>query len=120
MNKNGISLVEVMLATFLVSLISVFLFRGYHSFVKTLKKSENYFQVATVSEQVIWDLRFKMLTDKESFDFADSPQEIIASDIDIASTVFNNCKAHVIKCRDVRKDKVIFDTKTFLLVSNEQ
>lgn len=55
--KKGILLFEVAFVVLLVSVISLFMFRGYGLFIKTAKKSMNYLKLALVSERQIWELQ---------------------------------------------------------------
>lgn len=56
-NKNASLLFEVSLAVLLVSIISVFLFRGYTIFSRAGKKSRDYLKLVTLSEEKFWDLQ---------------------------------------------------------------
>jgi len=60
MKKNkAILLIEVMLVVLVVSIASLFLFRGYGIFLKTGRKSLDYLKLALSSEKIMWDLQLK-------------------------------------------------------------
>ncbi len=54
--KRGILLFEVMLAVILISLASLFLFRGYSIFIKAARKGTDYLQLILLCEKKVWDL----------------------------------------------------------------
>lgn len=55
--KNGILLFEVAFVVLLVSIISLFLFRGYGLFLKTGRKSLDYLKLTLLGEEKAWDLQ---------------------------------------------------------------
>lgn len=55
--KKGVLLFEVAFVVLLVSIISLFLFRGYGLFLKTGKKSLDYLKLMLISEEKAWDLQ---------------------------------------------------------------
>ena len=57
--KRGALLFEVALAVFLVSIISLFLFRGYSVFTKAAKKKETYLKLVSLSQEKFCDLQIK-------------------------------------------------------------
>lgn len=57
--RKGILLFEVTLVALLVAIISVFLFRGYHIFLKSGRKSMDYLRMVLLSDEKMWDLQGK-------------------------------------------------------------
>lgn len=55
-HKKGILLFEVMVAAILVSIISLFLFRAYGTFIRAAKKSTDYLKLILFSEQKVYEL----------------------------------------------------------------
>ena len=58
-NRKAVVLFEVALAVLIVSLISLFLFRGYHLFLKTGRRSLDYLKMTLLTEEVVWGLHDK-------------------------------------------------------------
>jgi len=57
--KGGVLLFEVAFVMLLVSIISLFLFRGYSTFIKAGRKNSNCLKLILIAEEKIWDLELK-------------------------------------------------------------
>lgn len=57
--RRGVLLFEVALVVLLVSIISMFLFRGYHVFLKSGRKSMDYLRMVLLSDQKMCQLQNK-------------------------------------------------------------
>ncbi len=57
--KSGVLLFEVAFVVMIVSIMSVFLFRGYATFTKVARKSLDYIKLVLVSDAKIWDLELE-------------------------------------------------------------
>lgn len=55
--KKSFLLLEVSLVVLVVSIISVFIFRGFANFKKAAQQSSAYQKLILLSEQKIWDLK---------------------------------------------------------------
>ena len=55
-SKKAILLFEILLVVTLVSIASVFLFRGYGTFIKMGRKSLDYLRLIIFCEEKMWDL----------------------------------------------------------------
>lgn len=62
--RKGILLFEVVFVMLMVSVISVFLFRGYGLFLKTSRKSNEYVRLILLSEEKLWELHMKESNDE--------------------------------------------------------
>ena len=59
MHKKSIALFEVAFVALVVSMLSIFIFRGYRIFIKTSRKSSDYLNLICLSEKKFSDLQLK-------------------------------------------------------------
>ncbi|MBU1122203.1 MAG: hypothetical protein ABIH71_05215 [Candidatus Omnitrophota bacterium] len=64
-SNKGILLFEVAFVVLLVSIISLFLFRGFGVFLKAGRKSLDYLKLSSLVEEKFWDL--EMIEAKDGF-----------------------------------------------------
>ena len=57
--KKSVALFEVAIVVLLVSLASVFLFRGYGVFIKVGKRNTDYIHLALLTDEKFWELQLQ-------------------------------------------------------------
>ena len=106
-SKKAILLLEVVFVTLLVSIISLFLFRGYSLFIKAEKKGMNYLRLLLLGQEKIWDLQVK----EKRFEISDSMEKegsftlpLFKWNLNLEDTYFSNLKKCTLKIKS-EKDK---------------
>jgi len=117
MNKKAVVLFEVMLAALLVSLISVFLFRGYSILLSVAKKSSDYLKLMEFSEKKIWDLRE---AERSDLLFLNIPRTgnfdsgVYSWNLSLEESNYGNLKKTIIEIKSEDQKAAVFDTIFFL------
>ncbi len=119
--KRAIALFEVSFVVLLVSIISVFIFRGYRIFIKTSKKSSDYLNLIRFSEDKFWDLQMQQA--REGFSEDDIDTSGISDDgryewnLDLNSSESSNITAlHLQTSSRKPGSKTVFDSILYLEV----
>ncbi|MFH1771789.1 MAG: hypothetical protein ABH872_03140 [Candidatus Omnitrophota bacterium] len=114
-NKKSVLLFEVAIVVLLVSLASLFLFRGYGVFIKTGRKSLVYLKLISLAEEKIWDLKLKNCSGVKLSEIAASGEFDggFSWRIDFTDTDFENIKETRVTVRNI-KNNISFDSVLFL------
>ncbi|UCD15543.1 MAG: hypothetical protein JSV34_00390 [Candidatus Omnitrophota bacterium] len=123
MYRKGILLFEVAFVVLLVSIISLFLFRGFGVFLKAARKGCDYLKLSELSEAKIWDLQ--MVEESTKFlppdtqrqgDFEQMP---FSWRLELLDSGYPNLNKGVMKVNYEEKTKLSFDTVVFFKVEEQ-
>ncbi len=118
-SKKGALLFEVMLVVLLVSLASVYMFRGYSIFLKAGRRSLDYLKLILLSEKVIWDLQLREKQGKwENISLPNSLASKFNWDLRFKNSQYINLKKSVLKVEE-KKRKSSLETVTYLIQVQE-
>jgi hypothetical protein len=113
--KKGVLLFEIVFAILLVSIISLFLFRGYSIFIKSGRRGLDYLRLVITSEEKIWDLELKEKNDEivSDMQFEGDIDSDFNWQLSLEDTEYDNFKKGFLKI-DYTKRKISLDTVIYL------
>jgi len=116
-NKKAVLLFEVVFVVFFVSIIAVFLFRGYGNFIKTGKRASAYLNLALLAEQEILDLKIREAKGElsEEMEVGGQLGEDLSWQLSAEETQYGALKKCLLQIRD-DKNKKILDTIVYLKI----
>ncbi len=123
--KKGIVLFEVAFVVLLVSIISLFLFKGYSLFIKAGRKSLDYLNLVLLCEEKNWDLEIKERNNKineelekegdfdtPSYNWQLNLENIMYSGLEDSEN--SNLKKGILKVNHIDKRRVSLDMTLYL------
>ena len=119
-SKKAILLFEILIVVTLVSIASVFLFRGYGTFVKMGRKSLDYLRLILFCEEKMWDLE---MAERAGQDFSEIQEEgdfgpQFRWDLNISDTEYEKLKKGTVKISRPKR-KTYYDAIIYLNQSQE-
>jgi hypothetical protein len=121
--KKGILLFEVAFVVLLVSIISLFLFRGYSVFLKAGRKSLDYLKLIMLSEAKIWDLQMEEKSSELVIDMekqGDFKTPFFSWQLGIEEAGYEEVKKTVLKVTYENKRKTSLDIVNFFTFQEEK